>query len=404
MKSLKPYNWNKKKVIITLIILLVCCDVTLLFAAQSGLDNSIQQQTQLQQIKRLQQQVQQQPVSQPVSAASSTPPQGKLTETSASNPNVLTGANPVAQSLTSVATQQSPVINSQSGPLANWPNALNQPSSPSQTTTQQPVQIQNDTTVSSQDINNAAFNAVTQNALPMTPDQIQKLKQLFNQTQFAAAANTGIPPKPIANSQLVSLAPGSTPPVIRLAQGFVSSLVFIDSTGAPWPIESYDIGNPSAFNIQWNKKDNTLMIQAVTLYTYGNLAVRLQGLNTPVMLTLVPGQKAIDYRVDLRVQGYGPNAKPTFNGLPNSANPDLMSILDGVPPTGSTALRVSGGSAEAWLNGDKMYVRTRFTILSPGWIANMSSADGMKAYEMPKSPLLLVSQNGKILQVKVEGL
>ena len=194
--------------------------------------------------------------------------------------------------------------------------------------------------------------------------------------------------------------------MIRLSQGFVSSLVFLDSTGAPWPISAYDLGDPEAFNIQWDKTSNTLMIQASKLYTYGNLAVRLRGLNTPVMLTLIPGQKAVDYRVDLRVQGYGPNAKnmPLDQGMPPSASDVLLHILEGVPPSGSSRLVVSGGDAHAWMWHEKMFVRTNLTILSPGWIGSMTSADGMHAYEMQKSPVLLVSWHGKVMQLKVEGL
>lgn len=259
--------------------------------------------------------------------------------------------------------------------------------------------------VSEDDIRDQAFNAVVQNQLPMTPEQIQRLRQLFNESQFAATSMPGTPPRPAATSQMVNLAPGSTPPVIRLAQGFVTSLVFIDSTGAPWPIANYDIGNPTAFNIQWNKSDNTLMIQATTLYTYGNLAVRLQGLNTPVMLTLIPGQRAVDYRVDLRIQGMGPNASPIpVIGLPGTASPELLGVLDGVPPAGSTEIKVCGGGAQAWVRGDLLFVRTRYTILSPGWTATMSSADGTKAYQMSKAPLLLVAENGRVVQLKLEGL
>lgn len=251
-----------------------------------------------------------------------------------------------------------------------------------------------------------AFEGVTRQLFPLNPEQIIRLKQLYHSTEFAEASTAGTPPKPTATSQFVNLSPGSTPPVIRLSQGFVSSLVFLDSTGAPWPISAYDLGDPSAFNIQWDKTSNTLMIQAMKLYNYGNLAVRLRGLNTPVMLTLIPGQKAVDYRVDLRIQGYGPNAKslPMEEGIPPSASDILLHILDGVPPPGSQRLTVSGGDARAWTINDKMYVRTNLTILSPGWIGSMTSADGMHAYEMQKSPVLLVSWHGKVMQLKVEGL
>src|SRR5574337_55337 len=223
-------------------------------------------------------------------------------------------------------------------------------------------------------------------------------------TQFAAETPPSTPPRPVASSKFVSLAPGTTPPVVRLSQGFVSSLVFVDSTGAPWPIQAYDLGNPSAFNIQWDKKSNTLMIQATKQYTYGNLAVQLQKLPTPVMITLVPGQKAIDYRVDLRIQGFGPNAKhlPTGNGLPNHASPVLLVVLDGVPPSGSTPLHVLGGNAQAWINGETLYLRTRLTLLSPSWIATMTSADGTKAYELINTSTLLVSDNGKLVQLMLK--
>lgn len=255
-------------------------------------------------------------------------------------------------------------------------------------------------------VDELAFRGVESQIFALNPDRIQALKKKYDEAEFAKAASPTTPPKPTATSKFVNLSPGSTPPVIRLAQGFVSSLVFLDSTGAPWPISAFDLGDPASFNIQWDKTSNTLMIQAVKMYNYGNLAVRLTGLNTPVMITLIPGQKAVDYRVDLRVQGYGPNAKnmPMEEGLPPSASDVLLHVLDGVPPAGSTRLVVSGGDALAWLLDNKMFVRTNLTILSPGWLGSMTSADGMHAYEMQKSPVLLVSWHGRVMQLKIEGL
>ncbi len=255
-------------------------------------------------------------------------------------------------------------------------------------------------------VDELAFDGVKQQLFPLSPEQTVRVKKWYHEDEYAQATSPETPPKPTATSQFVNLSPGSTPPVIRLSQGFVSSLVFLDSTGAPWPIAAYDLGDPNSFNIQWDKVSNTLMIQASKLYTYGNLAVRLRGLNTPVMLTLIPGQKAVDYRVDLRVQGYGPNAKqmPMEASLPASASDVLLHVLDGVPPNGSSRLTVSGGDAKAWLLNNRMFVRTSLTILSPGWIASMTSADGTHAYEMHKSPVLLVSWHGKVMQLKVEGL
>ena len=303
----------------------------------------------------------------------------------AANKPELSPAAPVANP----ATASPPALTRNTNNLMNTDESKNIPS-----------------TSEKESIDSLAFDGVAEQMFPLTPEQIIRLKQLYHTSEYAKSSTAGTPPKPTATSQFVNLSPGSTPPVIRLSQGFVSSLVFLDSTGAPWPISAYDLGDPAAFNIQWDKTSNTLMIQASKLYTYGNLAVRLRGLNTPVMLTLIPGQKAVDYRVDLRVQGYGPNAKnmPMDNGLPPSASDLLLHVLDGVPPPGRSRLTVSGGDARAWLFNEKMYVRTNLTILSPGWLGTMTSADGMHAYEMQKSPVLLVSWHGKVMQLKVEGL
>ncbi|MDX2165208.1 MAG: DotH/IcmK family type IV secretion protein [Gammaproteobacteria bacterium] len=391
-----------KKVLLIGTILLFSCDVTMLFAAPgeapssspalgSAMPSQDQIQSQIQdQIKALQ--TGQNPVpTTPAAAAPVAPKNDSLPPTPFNPPaglQTLDQQNFVPPTSAPDGSQVSPQ-------LAAEVNAV-----VAQQTGQQTPALG----VTQDDINDAAFHSMVQNALPMSPQQIQKLRSMYMASQFAASSTPNTPPRPTATSTFVDLSPGATPPVIRLSQGFITSLVFVDSTGAPWPIESYDIGNPSAFNIQWDKTSNTLMIQSTVLYTYGNLAVKLRGLDTPVMITLIPGQKAVDYRVDMRVQGFGPNAK-SFTGstLPESTSSDLLNVLDGVPPANSRNLTVDGGDCQAWMAGGKMYVRTRLTVLSPGWTSTLSSADGMHAYEMQPAPMLLVSQNGQVSQLKVKG-
>lgn len=253
-------------------------------------------------------------------------------------------------------------------------------------------------------VRDQAFEETVRTQLPMTPEQIRTLKSMFDEAQKAASETPGTPPKPTSNSQIVDLSPGATPPIIRLQGGFVSSIVFLDATGSPWPVAAYDLGDPRSFNIQWDQKGNTLMVQAISGYKTGNLAVVLQGLNTPIMLTLLPGQKAVDYRVDLRLPGLGPNSVTTVTHLPGKETPALLDVLNGVPPQGSTTLKVSGCSkCNAWLYNGEIFLRTRFTVLSPGWIATLTSADGMHAYQLPSTPVILVSDKGKTNTLTVEG-
>lgn len=249
-----------------------------------------------------------------------------------------------------------------------------------------------------------AFQNVSRQALPMTPEQIVRLKQMLAETQQAQATSADAPPKPVSTTQMVDLAPGSVPTPIRMQQGFITSIVFVDSTGAAWPIESCNIGNPKAFNLlPWQPGSNTIMIQALSMYTYGNIAVKLQNLATPVMLTLVPGQKVVDYRVDLRMQQAGPNSQGEVasDTLPEGAKDVLLGVLDGVPPDSAQPLEVLGGDCQAWELGNKMYLRTRFTVLSPSWIAVMTSSDGTKAYEMARSSDVLVSRYGKTVDLRI---
>jgi len=302
--------------------------------------------------------------------------------------------------------QEQPALLSQQNAAA--PNAATPQVQSITSMQQQPQQVSLGTTPSAPTntgvYDDAFAGAVTQ-MLPMSPDQIAKLRLIFNETQKAAAMPPGTPPKPTTSSILVNLSPDATPPVIKLGAGYISSLVFMDSTGQPWPITAYSIGDPSAFNIQWDKVGNTLLIQAASYYKRSNLAVILKGLNTPVMITLLSGQESVDYRVDLRVPGLGPNAVVVENGLPDSANPILLDVLNGIPPKGSKTLKVEGGDCQAWLLGNKMFLRTTLDVISPAWKSVMSSIDGTHAYELQRAPVVLALQHGKdkTLILSIEG-
>ncbi len=263
-----------------------------------------------------------------------------------------------------------------------------------------------DNALGSDPVGKVAFSVMSRNMMPLTPEQIKTLHILFDKTQRATADYPGTPPKPTSTTLTVNLSPGATPPLIRLRQGYVTSLVFVDGTGAPWPIQAYDLGDQKSFNVQWNQKSNTMMIQALTRYTSGNLAVVLKGLNTPIMITLMPGQPAVDYRVDLRIPKIGPNAVHLLDGLPSVENPSLISVLDGVPPRGSESLTIEGGdsNAQAWLVDGHIFLRTTMSLLSPAFISTMSSPDGTHAYELQATPVVLALFRGKTVSLTIKGL
>jgi intracellular multiplication protein IcmK len=255
------------------------------------------------------------------------------------------------------------------------------------------------------ELQNQAFSNMTRGMMPLTPQQIQQLHNMYNTSRRAAASHPGTPPKPTSSSIVPDLSPGATPPVIRLSQGFITSLVVLDVTGEPWPIRAVDVGDPRSFNVQWDHKGNTLLMQSLSGYKSTNLAIIVKGLTTPVMFTLLPGQTAVDYRVDVRVPRLGPNANPNLiRHIPASSNQQLLNTLDGIPPTNSRELQAVGGDAKVWEIGGRLYLRTQMTLLSPSWIATISSGDGTNAYLLQASPILLALDHGKIVQLEIKGL
>lgn len=256
-------------------------------------------------------------------------------------------------------------------------------------------------------VQDPAFIEMLRKRFPLSPEQIKALRHVLD-NQFRAVQTPVEVPRPLVSSKWVNLSPGSIPPVIRLASGYVSSIVFVDETGEPWPISAYDIGNPTAFNIQWDK-NNILMIQSLSAYANGNMVVQLLNLKTPIVITITSDQKKVDYRLDMRVPGRGPNAKASLIGSKIITRPSelLANLLEGVAPKGSRPLHVEGGNAQAWIcecAEGYMYLRTKLVVLSPSWHAYMRSADGMQAYRMDKTPLILASDKGKTVQLRIKGL
>ncbi len=241
--------------------------------------------------------------------------------------------------------------------------------------------------------------------MPLTPEEISQLKKSLDQSRRAASAHpTAAPPQPVSRSVDVDLSPGSPPVVARLFPGHVSTLSFVDLTGAAWPINAIINGDPKSFDIKAVEAgSNTVTIASLGWYSVGNVAVMLKDLPSPVTVTLVGGQKEVDYRLDMRVPSRGPNAIPQKvlgSGVTPSQNTDMLSILDGVAPKDSKALRVEG-EGQAWsLNGNIVY-RTRSPLLSPAWLNKVQSSDGTFVYEIPYVPVLLISTGGVTKEVRV---
>lgn len=235
----------------------------------------------------------------------------------------------------------------------------------------------------------------TMNILNTPDDRIKEIRQeLYNKGKLLN--ETAVPPAKPVNSVLVaSLAPGATSPVIRLTKGRTSAIMVTDSTGKPWPIMNFD--GLSDENFVLNRLDGSaaegymLSVTPLAQFASGNLVLVLKDLPSPLVLEFVTAQSEVDVKTEIRVQALGPNAILQSLAMPESINPQLLSLLQGVAPDNAKALTTSSNAVQAWLVNDQMYIRTRYRISSPMPIDLTSSPDGTFAYKMPLSPVVLYS-------------
>lgn len=251
-----------------------------------------------------------------------------------------------------------------------------------------------------------AFNQALEQIMPLSPEEIRKLYDAFRENR-RASETPFINPKPLVRVEPVSLDPTQVPITINTALGRVTTLTVIDSTGAPWPIQ--DVSWAGRFDVTPPEEGgNVIRITPKTAHDMGNISMRLVDLITPVTFTLNTGIDVVDYRLDARMPKPGPLAKTPLiahGGLKTHVGTDenLVQILDGTAPAGAEKLKVEGtdGRSKAWRISGRMYLRTPLTLLSPAWSSSVASADGMNVYVLDNAPVVLLSDEGRVVSASI---
>lgn len=252
----------------------------------------------------------------------------------------------------------------------------------------------------------SAYQMLLDDITPLSEEQVIDLRRRLDRIQKAKSTDPNVPPKAVVSSIIVKGEPGESPPVIRLSRNFVTTIVFTDVTGAPWPVINFGSGGEQIFDVKQpdpKTAGNVLTISPLASYAYGNLQVILAGRPSPIMVTLASDQREVDYQTNVSVQARGPNAEaPIIGGSRNAfdTNPQMTSFLDGVAPAGVTTLESSDARVQAWRLADKTYIRTRMTLFSPAWTDHQASADGMHAYEISSvSAIVLGDGSGQPVHI-----
>lgn len=255
------------------------------------------------------------------------------------------------------------------------------------------------------DISEEAYDAAVTGLFPLSPDQIEALLRVYDNTTKAATAPVYALPEPEVAVQTISLDPGVKPTVIDVAVGHVTSLNILDITGAPWPV--HDVSWAGDFEVvEPQEGGHVIRITPLAEFAYGNISIRLLTLKTPITLSLRTSRERVHYRMDARIPEFGPNAQAGLieGGVQLAAGSPLMtSVLDGVPQGNSERLDVSGadGRTTAYRIDGVLYVRTPLTLLSPGWTSSVSSADGMNVYALDDTPVILLSDRGRFTRATI---
>ncbi len=280
-----------------------------------------------------------------------------------------------------------------------------------------------------------------QSDFPLSPKEIQWIKQRMAATQYAMHAGL---PLTIENPEIpVSVGPGASVPTVHVQTGYVTTVSVLDDTGHPWPITSFTVGGGvSQFGVQAlvqnatngfgaaaatksaaaetsaNQNNQQVFLNGVPiniltvaprfLGSSSNLVITLKGLSTPIMLNLVSGgptEKTVDGMVTVRVDRGGPDTPPPLMMAPppSAVTPDLLAFLEQVPPKGALSLTVHGGFSQemsAWTWKGQIVVRSRLPLVSPAWSAEARQG-GVTAYVLPKTGSVLVRAAQGIKMVRI---
>ncbi len=263
------------------------------------------------------------------------------------------------------------------------------------------------------DLDRQAQGIARRRNLPLNSAMIDDLARAYGEVrETEERAMQGSIALPATRSVNISLGPGGATPILEAVRGYPTAIAFLDSTGQPWPIIWDTNSNPNVDNSGFDvsvpeKGSNVMQIIPRSPAPRGGLLVYLKGAPVPLTFMVIAGRERYDARVDARVADRGPNAKVQIITRPNTPETGaayLTAMLDGTPPAEAVPLRVSGVSPDevrAWRMGGRIYLRTRYTVISPEWVASEAGPSGVSIYALPATPVVLLSANGRSVSARL---
>lgn len=247
--------------------------------------------------------------------------------------------------------------------------------------------------------------------LPLEADHIEQHKTRIADTEKAIRSkNVHIS----TGSQQLILEPNAPIPRVLLTPGYVTALVFYDSTGEPWPITSCSEGNSNSFSVQVPAElepGNMVTVQAIKNMSRSNIVLTLADFSLPVVVELsttdlvedgiIPTNAMISFRATRR----GPSAKDPIIGkiAESSVSETIMAFLDGTPPREAELISSISQyrGMDLWRFNGMLYLRTYYPVIWPAWDQVVNGTEDLKLYRLPEVPNIMISDNGTNVSLDV---
>lgn len=258
------------------------------------------------------------------------------------------------------------------------------------------------------------------NVFPMTRGGQKRLLEEIDDRQEGLYQH--IPKaKPLNQTISLRLRAGEEIPRLKVALNRVTTLVFADITGSPWPVTAARPSSDAVLGIE--RPENHPHVVIIWPKVYGghaNLVVLLQDEAMPINIELAHDTEEYNGLTPMQVAKRGPKSAlpPGLAGGPgglgggqgnpaglDAFDPDLLATLDGLGPTNGRRLKIEGSDRlEVWQKNRELYIRTELTLNSPAPLGERRGLNGLKAYRVPLAPVLRVSHEGRQIRVGLVDL
>ena len=105
---------------------------------------------------------------------------------------------------------------------------------------------------------------------------------------------------------------------------------------------------------------------------------------------------------DLRVPGYSPNSRPEVNVLPSAESPDLIDILNSVPPDSMRRLQVSGQFGVAGKEVTQFFSDQTW-LLHPAGYQKFLDLMVLYTHELPYTTKVIGLDGGRMVSISLKG-